>query len=168
MVEIRRYVASDFQDLARLVKSFYDYHWIALLGGEGMTLMAAEEDIREEMLVENSCIFVAEMDMPRKLIGFARYVDQHGVYFLREIFVVQEYQKKGIGSGLLEAIEKDIGKRGGQGLFLSVSPYNLNALSFFVRMGYDTLNMLELRKKFHEEPAEKKTVAIFGTKLKLA
>jgi GNAT superfamily N-acetyltransferase len=112
-------------------------------------------------------IFVAENH--RKLIGFARVQFWEGAYFVREVFVEKPLRRKGIGSKLLANCEEYVLKNGETSIYLAVEPKHSVSIEYLIKNGYDTLNMLELRKDFAEDgsPERQDSVEILGHKLRL-
>ena len=83
-----------------------------------------------------------------KIVGFARVQLWDGAHFLREIFVAKPLRRKGVGSRLLAICEDLVRKNGETSIYLTVEPKHSVSLNFLIHNGYDTLNMLELRKDF--------------------
>lgn len=166
-MHIRRYRNSDFNDLACLYRDFFDEmrEW---QGWEKLKL--SEEgamEIVKESLNKSSWVFVAEDS--GKLVGFARVQLWDGAYFVREVFVAKLFRRKNVGSKLLAKCENHVRKGGETSIYLTVEPKHSVSLSFLIRNGYDTLNMLELRKDFSQADFLKRQgeVEVLGHKLRL-
>jgi GNAT superfamily N-acetyltransferase len=160
-MRIRKYGESDFSDLARLYRDFFNEmrRW---QGWEQLGLSQKEAaETASESLDENSCVFVAEER--GSLVGFARVQFWDGAYFVREVFVAKPFRKRKIGSKLLAACEDYARKKGETSIYLTVEPKHSVSLGFLIHNGYDTLNMLELRKDFVESTLLERqgTVEIF-------
>ncbi|MDH5495104.1 MAG: GNAT family N-acetyltransferase, partial [Candidatus Bathyarchaeota archaeon] len=102
-----------------------------------------------------------------KLIGFARVQLWDGAYFVREVFVAKSFRRKGVGSKLLARCEDLVRKNGETSIYLTVEPKHSVSLNFLNHNGYDTLNMLELRKDFAQNSILEKQgeVNILGHRL---
>jgi GNAT superfamily N-acetyltransferase len=166
-MDVRKYRSSDFNDLACFYRDFFNEmrEW---QGWEQLKL--SEEDavgIAKESLDKNSWVFVAEDS--GKLVGFARVQLWDGAYFVREVFVTKPYRRKNVGSKLLAKCEDHVRKMGETSTYLTVEPKHSVSLSFLIRNGYDTLNMLELRKDFSQAHFLERQgeVEIIGHKLRL-
>jgi len=166
-MNIRKYKSSDFNNLARLYKDFFNEMrewqcWEQLKLDEKGAVETAKES-----LDRNSRIFVAENS--RKLVGFARVQFWDGAYFMREVFVARPFRRKKVGSKLLARCEDLVRKKGETSIYLTVEPKHSVSLNFLAHNGYDTLNMLELRKDFvHTDFLERQgEVEILGHKLRL-
>jgi len=147
-VKIRRYQDSDLNNLAELYRDFFNEmrEW---QGWEKLKLSHEEAvETAKDSLRDNSWVFVAEDK--GKLIGFARLQFWDGAYFIREGYVAQSWRRKGVGSKLLSSCEDLVRKKGETSIYLTVEPKHHKSLKFLIHNGYDTLNMLELRKDFEE------------------
>jgi GNAT superfamily N-acetyltransferase len=104
-----------------------------------------------------------------ELVGFARVQFWDGAYFVREVFVAKPFRRHDIGSKLLAKCEELVRRKGETSIYLTVEPKHSVSLSFLIHNGYDTLNMLELRKDFAQDGFLEKQgeVEILGHKLRL-
>ncbi len=166
-MKVRQYRNSDFDQLASLYGDFYNemrewQGWDQLKLGK----KEAAETARES-LAENSWVFVAED--AGKLVGFARVQFWEGAYFVREVFVAKLFRRRGLGSKFLAKCEDHVRKKGETSVYLTVEPKHAVSLRFLIRNGYDTLNMLELRKDFDRANFldRQGEVEILGHKLRL-
>ena len=69
-----------------------------------------------------------------RVIGVARVIREEGNGKLQTLYVLPEYQGKGVGTALWEE-----GKRffdPGQDIYLEVADYNENAINFYKRLGF--------------------------------
>ena len=166
-VKIRRYQESDFSDLSSFYKVFFNEmrDW---QGWEGLKIGKKEGDeVARESLDSKSMIFVAENR--GKLVGFARVQLWDGAYFVREVFVEKPFRRKGVGSKLLANCEEFALENGETSIYLTVEPKHSVSIEYLVRNGYDTLNMLELRKDLVVDGSSERkgSVDILGHELRL-
>lgn len=166
-MNIRGYQNNDFNDLARLYGNFFNemrewQNWTQLKLDEKEAIETAKES-----LDKSSWVFVAEAS--GRLVGFARVQLWDGAHFLREIFVAKPLRRKGVGIRLLAICEDLVRKNGETSIYLTVEPKHSVSLNFLIHNGYDTLNMLELRKDFVQTgfPERQGQVEILGHKLRL-
>ncbi len=82
-------------------------------------------------------------------VGFARVSEREGSYWIEEIYVRPEHRGRGVGRRLVEEAEKRI-LENDSAAYVMVLPQDLDALRFWIRMGYDTLNSVELVKELEE------------------
>ncbi|MBP5279943.1 MAG: GNAT family N-acetyltransferase, partial [Erysipelotrichaceae bacterium] len=73
------------------------------------------------------------------------------VVFLESIFVRKEDRHKGIGKILLDKAQNLAEEYGNETLYMSVHPNNEEMLRFLRDNGYDVLNLIEIRKAYHDE-----------------
>ena len=88
-------------------------------------------------------------------IGFA-HLGARGceIDWLEDIFILPVYQRKGIGSIVIDMLE-DIVKEYSECLYIEVATRNLDALRLYNRLGYDTLNTITIRKDFKPDKYKK-------------
>lgn len=73
--------------------------------------------------------------------------------WLEDIFVLPEYQGKGIGSRAIQLVE-DIVKTYSESLYIEVAARNKKAIRLYQRVGYSCLNTITIRKDFQPEQCE--------------
>jgi ribosomal protein S18 acetylase RimI-like enzyme len=160
-VKIREYNVKDFVELSHLVAEFFTFH--RRLQGRGpLPPEEAATIIPRDMLRENSYILVAEPEEDGDIIGFCRIENHEGAFFLREIMVAENQRIRGVGTALLKEAEEHIKALGHTNLYLSVVPYNIDAVRFFVRRGYNILNTIELRTEAPDEKIQRKPLHFLG------
>ncbi|MDH5482710.1 MAG: GNAT family N-acetyltransferase [Candidatus Bathyarchaeota archaeon] len=165
-VVIRRFQASDFDHLSSLYMDFYNE--LRESQGQRSRLDKKEADrVARESLEGKSYVFLAENH--RELVGFARVQFWEGAYFVREVFVKKPFRRNGLGSKLLTSCEDLVLKNGETSIYLTVEPKHSVSIKYLIHNGYDTLNMLELRKDLtmNDFPERQDTVEILGHKLRL-
>jgi GNAT superfamily N-acetyltransferase len=165
-VVIRRFQASDFDHLSSLYMDFYN----ELRESQGQRLRLDEKEadrVARESLEGKSYVFLVESH--RELVGFARVQFWEGAYFVREVFVKKPFRRKGVGSKLLASCEEFVLGNGETSIYLTVEPKHTVSIEYLIRNGYDTLNMLELRKDLTMDnfPERQDTIEILGHKLRL-
>ncbi|HEM3597474.1 TPA: GNAT family N-acetyltransferase [Streptococcus suis] len=84
-------------------------------------------------------------------IGFAHMGNRGAeVDWLEDLFILKEYQRKGIGSFVIRKLE-EIVKSYSKSLYIEVAARNLKALKLYYELGYDCLNTITIRKDFNGE-----------------
>ncbi|MBP3398935.1 MAG: GNAT family N-acetyltransferase [Erysipelotrichaceae bacterium] len=73
--------------------------------------------------------------------------------WLEDIFVLPEFQGRGIGSRAIQLAE-DIVKEYSDSLYIEVAARNMKAIRLYQRIGYDCLNTITIRKDFSPEKHE--------------
>lgn len=166
-VMIRRFQEGDFQLLSSFYSDFYN-ELRESQGWKGTRLEKKEADqVARESLEGRSQVFLAENH--RELVGFARVQFWEGAYFVREVFVKKPFRRKGVGSKLLASCEEFVLKNGETSIYLAVEPKHAVSIEYLIHNGYNTLNMLELRKDLTMDnfPERQDTIVIQGHKLRL-
>ncbi|HSP22802.1 MAG TPA: GNAT family N-acetyltransferase [Planococcus sp. (in: firmicutes)] len=99
-------------------------------------LESAYSDNMMHKRLEVSSLYVAEEK--EKIIGFANFstVKQEGDAELSAIYLLSEYQAKGIGTALLNAGIKKL--NGAQSLFVDVEKENRIGVNFYQAKGFQT------------------------------
>jgi ribosomal protein S18 acetylase RimI-like enzyme len=152
-MKIRKYKSSDLVQLEALYRRFFT-ELRKKQGWKNPEISRKEAKEITSESIKNSCIFVAEEHS--KLVGFSRIGNWEGTYFVREVFVEEPYRRRGVGNELLISCEKLVREKGESSIFLTVEPKNSVSINFLRSNGYDTLNMLELRKDLLTKNAPKR------------
>ncbi len=80
-----------------------------------------------------------------KAAGFIRLSSREGCFWVEEIYVRPEFRGKGIGRALVERAEEEV-KKHDDSLYLLVLPQDKDAIAFWKKLGYGTINTIELTK----------------------
>lgn len=150
MSSLRPYVDSDLIQISRLVQGFFNLHRRLIGGKKVMTAGEAEAICREWQQAFPFLVYEVE----GKLVGFVRLRQEGSVYWLEDIGIDEALQGQGHGRALLQAVEAYVQEQGETSLYVFVLPQNRAAIEFYVANGYGTLNMIELRKDFAQEPQQ--------------
>ena len=86
-----------------------------------------------------------------KYIGYCVCRIDNDVVFLESLFVRKENRRKGVGKILLDKAQSIAKEYGNETLYMSVHPNNDEMLRFLRDNGYDVLNLIEIRKAYHDE-----------------
>ena len=108
-------------------------------------------DLKEWTKIGHCLYFISHNS---EYIGFV-HLGSRGceVDWLEDIFVVPEFQGKGIGSRAIQLAE-DIVKEYSESLYIEVAARNMKAIRLYQRIGYNCLNTITIRKDFHPEKCE--------------
>ncbi len=109
----------------------------------------AKVDFREYVSAKYP-IFVAE-DGEGKVNAYlvCKIIDD--VVWVESLFVSEQERRKGIATSLYHEAEKLAQELGALTLYNWVHPNNDKMISFLSRLGYDVLNLIEVRKKLNNE-----------------
>ncbi len=83
-----------------------------------------------------------------------------GVIWVEQLFVSEDYRRKGVASLLFSKAEERSKEIGEDTLFNYVHPNNEPIIKFLKSKGYTVLNLIEIRKPFKNE--ETKTIIKIG------
>ena len=136
----------EIETAANLIIKFWQEHNHFILSYEN-----ACEDLREWTKAGQFFYFIS---MDNKYIGFV-HLGSRGCEadWLEDIFVLPEFQRKGIGTRAIQLAE-DIVKKYSESLYIEVAARNMKAIRLYQRIGYDCLNTITIRKYFHPEKYE--------------
>ena len=94
----------------------------------------SEEQVRSSM--EHSRCYGVYLEEAQKLVGFARVItDCSTTYYLCDVIIDGEYQKKGLGRALVSYIEEQLDYQGLRGILITRDAHGL-----YEKFGYETLN----------------------------
>ena len=94
----------------------------------------SEEQVRSSM--EHSRCYGVYLEEAQKLVGFARVItDCSTTYYLCDVIIDGEYQKKGLGRALVSYIEEHPDYQGLRGILITRDAHGL-----YEKFGYETLN----------------------------
>ena len=113
----------------------------------------AKEEFREYMEAKYP-IFVA--DDNNELLGYIVCKIEGNVVWAESIFVSNSVRRKGIASKLYKEAENIAEKLGGTTVFNWVHPNNDKMIKFLSKMGYNVLNLIEIRKSWEHETLTQK------------
>jgi len=162
-VRITRATAGDFNDVLKLYYEFYS-ELRSKQGWRPHPIEEYAEDVRRYL--RSDAVFIARVG--GEAVGFARVSMREGSYWIEEIYVRPEHRGKGIGKALVKAAEEYIVKHD-PAAYVMVLPQDTEAITFWVKAGYSTLNTIELVKYLKPIPGIKASryVEVFGHVLRM-
>lgn len=147
-MNIRLAKIDDEEKISRLIAQFR----IELRQLKGITSMPKIDQAKEEFreYIEAKCpIFVAEND--NKLFGYLVCRIDGSIVRAESIFVSNSARRSGIASKLYKEAENIARELGGTTVFNWVHPNNDKMINFLSKMGYNVLNLIEIRKPWENE-----------------
>lgn len=146
---IRLAKIDDEEKISRLIAQFR----VELKQLKGITSVPkidqANEEFREYIEAKYP-IFVAE-DNNKELIGYLVCRIDGGAVWAESIFVLNDGRRSGIASELYKEAENIAKNLGGTTVFNWVHPNNDKMIRFLSKMGYNVLNLIEIRKPWENE-----------------
>jgi len=160
IVRLTKERLSDFQNL-------YIEFFKELRGKQGWR-PDEEESYRKEAesyFRRGDIIFLA---YEREPAGFIRLSSREGCFWIEELFVRPEFRGRGIGRALVERAEGEV-KEHDDALYLLVLPQDKDAIAFWKKLGYDTINTIELVKDLEPTPRDSgfHTVELLGERFRI-
>lgn len=107
----------------------------------------------EKMLVSafnagNFFGFIAEEIKDGVPAGFITYSVNIDTADMQDLFVAENYRRKGVGNALIAAFIKDAKSRGVKKLFLEVRESNTPAINLYKKAGF---NLVSVRRKYYSD-----------------
>ncbi len=102
------------------------------------------------------------------IVGFIHiWYKGENVAWIEDIFIDESHRGQGIGRQAIDAAENIIKQKlGYTAVCMDVVPRNINALAMYHNLGYDTLNLMTLRKELGKNHKDK-TADILGYTFKI-
>lgn len=138
MIEIRKAYPTDAYTLVQIRSLAWKNNYYDIFPSDIIHDMVKEENVRhlEDQINENNRIFVAIDD--DKIVGFVFYAKALGNLYdnaeIREIYVLPEYQKRGIGKLLFQKAVEAL-KQLRFTSFVVACPLHNQNVDFFIHMG---------------------------------
>lgn len=156
-LSIKRATPGDLDVVLSLYYSFYK----ELRERQGLPLRGIDEyrgDV--EGYLKRDAIFVALIG--GEPVGFTRVSERDGSHWVEELYVIPKYRGRGIGRRLVRAAE-DYVRGKDLALYVMVLPQDRPAIEFWLHVGYNILNTVELVKELRPTPKEDTRVfELFG------
>ena len=148
----------DEKVLAELIRKFRSE--IALMRGRlgSFSPEEARRELIEDFSQERFIIYVAEEET---LCGYCVFKDEEQTVWMEQLFVDPAFRRKGIARQFVIIGEALAESRGQETLYFWVHPDNRVMLSFLKSLGYDILNLIEVRRRRQGETCPDR-VEIFG------
>ncbi|AEK73850.1 Acetyltransferase, GNAT family protein [Thermococcus sp. 4557] len=104
----------------------------------------------------------------REPAGFIRLSSREGCFWIEELFVRPEFRGRSIGRALVERAEEEV-KEHDDAIYLLVLPQDKDAIAFWKKLGYDTINTIELVKDLEPTPRDSgfHTVELLGERFRI-
>ncbi|WP_035290453.1 GNAT family N-acetyltransferase [Clostridium sp. KNHs214] len=151
---IRRTEFSDEEKISKLIAQFR-VELKELKGIKGTVNIEQAKEEFQEYMEANFPIFIAE-DSTEELLGYLVCRIDNNVVWTESLFVSQSARRNGIASKLYKEAEKVANNLGSDTVFNWVHPNNHKIIKFLSKMGYDVLNLIEIRKPWKNETLTQK------------
>lgn len=112
---------------------------------DSMTDSGIQKRVEDIEKIPNNCLFLVAKDSGR-VVGICRVYVRDVVNQLQAIYVLSEYQGKGIGSALFTEALKFFDKE--KDIIVQVADYNTNAIAFYTKLGFVDTGKRFVQDKF--------------------
>ena len=146
----------DEEKIARLIAQFrVDLKQLKGIKSTHNTEQAKEEF--KEYIEAKYPIFIAE-ENKKELLGYLVCRIDNGTVWAESLFVSCDSRRKGIASKLYAKAEETAKEFGGSTVYNWVHPNNDKVIPFLSKMGYNVLNLIEIRKPWENEVLPQKII----------
>ena len=138
MFEIRKATSNEIPIIRELTFKVWPQTYASILSKEQidymLEMMYSNKSLALQMAEGSQFIIVQDTKKP---VGFASYKPVAiNIYKLDKIYILQTQQGKGIGKFVIDYILQQIKDRGAESLQLQVNRNNINAKSFYEKIGF--------------------------------
>ncbi|HOJ00580.1 MAG TPA: GNAT family N-acetyltransferase [Anaerolineaceae bacterium] len=168
MVELIPYSDTYEEETVKRIADFFGYH-SSLLNIEKKeaeeSITEARDTLREWQAEAHEFYIIV---FQGKRIGFLHlWYKGPQVAWIEDIYVDEEYRSQGIASHAIRKAEEIVKDHPDYtAVCLDVVPRNENALRLYYKLGYDSVNIITLRKELGENKRDR-IEKIFGLKFKI-
>lgn len=82
--------------------------------------------------------------------------------WLEDLFILEKFRGKGFGKSAMRSLDKMLINDNITALFVDVIPRNNYAIEFYQEVGFDHLNMIQLRKNYDDRLNKTEEVEVLG------
>ena len=133
----------DYDSVAKMISEFR--HELNKL--KGLDKEQGHEDSLKELneyIGKKYPVYIAKSN--NDIYGYMVLKKEDTVVWVESIYIKSEYRKQGVAALLFQKAEQIAHGLGNETLFFWVHPNNEKMISFLAKQGYDTLNLIEIRK----------------------
>lgn len=168
MVELIPYLDEYEEEMVRRIVDFFGYH-DSLLNiekkGAEQSIAEARDTLHEWQSKAHEFYMII---FQGKRVGFLHlWYKGPQVAWIEDIYVDKEYRSQGIASQAIRGAEEIVKDHPGYiAVCLDVVPRNENAMRLYYKLGYDSVNIITLRKELGENKRDR-IERIFGLNFKI-
>lgn len=164
-VRLTKLQATDFEAVAKMITEFFNYH--RRLVNARREFWQTDEQSRAVLQdwLERGEVYTIHCDDSLAGFVYLRFGGQRAAW-LEDIYVSKEFRGQGVGKAALAQLDKLAEERGLLAMFVDVIPRNTAAIEFYIKNGFDHLNMIQLRKNYDKTMNKDEEIEVLGFKLK--
>ncbi len=117
-----------------------------------------------EMILESDKVFIGYLN--GDAIAFIHVCNRNNVFWIEELYIAEPYRGMGLGRNLVGVVE-DYVKAFDNAVYIMVLPQDRTAIKFWLKMGYNTLNTIELVKYLDKQNIRHRLIPLMGVPYKL-
>ncbi len=141
MIEIIRANKTNIKDIQAVANVAWPHAFNYILSPEQikymMDWMYSTQSLQEQMDVKNHRYFLAKQyDRFSGYMSIEHNCENTGKTKIHKIYILPDFQKKGIGKQLLDRAISEAKLRNDRAVYLNVNKYNANAIGFYEKNGF--------------------------------
>ncbi len=134
---IKRACTTDAEEILSIINTTHQEAYKSFVSNTCNPVLSMEELIRD-FKVMTFYIYMKE-----KICGVAALRIEDKTGWVRWVYILTDYQKKGIGTALLLHLEEEAKKKDLTQLRLHVLEKDLRAVDFYKKLGYESIDKVE-------------------------
>lgn len=129
---------SQYIEIANISKKIWNKHYSKILTQAQIDYMLAkfqsEDAIKDQIKNEDYSYFIISEN--NKTIGYFAYKPDKKSLFISKIYLLDEFQHKGIGAKTIAFLKRKAVSLGLKTLFLTVNKHNINSINAYKKYGF--------------------------------
>lgn len=146
MIEIKTAKISDIPVIHRLANEIWWPTYKGVISEEQITFMLdkmySEDSLKQQFYDGNTFLILYDNGSPKGFAAFSK-TDIDKSYKLQKLYLHPNQQGKGVGKELIEFVENEVKKLGGEILILNVNRGN-KARHFYEKVGYQIIEEVDI------------------------
>ena len=113
------------------------------------------------MINEKGEIYKVLQDQDLAGFFYIRFGGRNAAW-LEDLYIKEDFRGQGLGKLAMNELDKMLQDKGILALFVDVIPRNTRAIEFYQEIGFDHLNMIQLRKNYDKTLDKSEEVDLLG------
>ncbi|MCM1988523.1 GNAT family N-acetyltransferase [Oceanirhabdus seepicola] len=164
-IKIEKMHEKEKLDIAKMITELMNYH--RKLTKARKEFYQTDEESLETVNEWNEEGEIYKILHQEELAGFF-YIKfgGHNAAWLEDLYIKEAFRGKGLGKAAMNELDKMLQDKGILAMFVDVIPRNTRAIEFYQEIGFDHLNMIQLRKNYDKTLDKSEEVDLLGYKFK--